>query len=92
MNRNAQEKPLDALAIVSATPDAIVVETAGPAPIGARVSVDLWRLGAFPPEEAPLHGKVTDVRRAGERFRVTLRLNSVTKSQREALKGGITAR
>ena len=86
-NRNAQERPLGALAIASATPEIVVIDCAAPAPIGARVCVDLRPLGALPPDEAPLRGKVVDVRRSGERFRVTLRLNSVSRSQREALKG-----
>jgi hypothetical protein len=86
-SHNAHEKPLEALALAAAAPDAVVVESGTPAPIGARVSVDLGPLGLFSPEEAPLHGKVIDVRRAGDRFRVSLRLSSVSKSQREALKG-----
>jgi hypothetical protein len=84
-NHNAQEKPLDALAVVSATPDVVVIECGKPAPIGARVCVDLRPLGVFAPEEAQIHGKVVDVRRTGDRFRATLKLHSVSKSQREAL-------
>ena len=84
------EKALDATAVVSATPDILVVESAAPAPIGTRVSVDVRPLGLLPPEEAPLHGKVIDVRRAGGGFVMTLRLHSVSKAQRVALRAGIT--
>ncbi len=90
-NRNAQERPLEARALIAASPDAIVVECAALAPIGARVSLDLCPLGVLPAGEAPLHGKVVDVRRAGDGYRIALRLNSVSKAQREALKGAVTS-
>jgi hypothetical protein len=91
MNHNAHERALDALAVVSATPDVVVVESAAPAPIGTRVCVDLAPLGLLPGGEGPLHGKVIDVRRAEGGFRIALRLHSVSKAQRAALKAGVTS-
>lgn len=88
---SAGERAVDVAAVVSATPDVLVVESASPAPIGTRVSVDLAPLGTLPPGEAPLHGKVIDVRREGAGFRIAIRLHSVSKAQREALKAGITS-
>lgn len=88
MTSGAGERALDATAVVSATPDILVVESASPAPIGTRVSLDVRPLGLMGEDGAPLHGKVIDVRRAGDGFRLTLRLHSVSKAQRAALRPG----
>jgi hypothetical protein len=85
MSGGAKEQRIDVRRVLSAAGDLLVVEGAEPLPVGTRVCVPMACLGAPEPEAEPLHGKIIDVRRAAEAYAMTLRLHSVTRSQRDAI-------
>ena len=85
----AAERRIQVRRVVSAAGELLVIESADPIPIGTRVSVDPVQAGLGEPGSEPLRGKVTDVRCAADGFAVTLKLHSVTRSQRDAIANAI---
>ena len=79
---NQFERPMDVTAVESLVEDVATVLTARPLPLGSRIS--------FTAQNALIHGKVVAIKKRGEgQFAVNVRLNSLTREDREALESAV---
>jgi hypothetical protein len=75
---NQFERPMEVNSVTALVEDMATVLTGKPMPPGARVS--------FKANGATIHGKVVSIqKRANNGFAVNVRLNSLTRSDRDAL-------